>query len=106
LFIGTDNYINEIKNKLLPITHQLYQNYPNPFNPRTVIRFSLPGTEKISIRVFNILGELVSTLIDNQVFDAGSYEVEFNGSQLSSGVYIAALEAPGFNAQKKMVLLK
>ncbi|MGE5848032.1 MAG: choice-of-anchor D domain-containing protein, partial [Ignavibacteria bacterium] len=106
LFIGTDNYINEIKNKLLPITHQLYQNYPNPFNPRTVIRFSLPETEKISIRVFNILGELVSTLIDNQVFDAGSYEVEFNGSQLSSGVYIAALEAPGFNAQKKMILLK
>ncbi len=106
LFIGTDNYINEIKKNIMPIAHQLYQNYPNPFNPRTVIRFSLPKTEKISIRVFSILGELISTLIDNQVFDAGNYEIEFNGSQLSSGVYIAALEAPGFNAQKKMILLK
>jgi len=106
LFIGTDNYINEIKRSLLPLTHQLYQNYPNPFNPKTVIRFSLPKSEKISIKVFNILGELVTTLIDNQVFDAGSFEVEFNASRLSSGVYIASLEAPGFNAQKKMILLK
>jgi len=106
LFIGTEEYIKEIKKSLLPVAHQLYQNYPNPFNPKTIIRFSLPETERISVRVFNILGELVSTLMDNEILDAGSYEVEFNGSHLSSGVYIVGIETPKFNAQKKMMLLK
>jgi uncharacterized delta-60 repeat protein len=106
LFIGTEDYIDEMKKSLLPLAHQLYQNYPNPFNPKTIIRFSLPETERISLRVFNILGEHISTLIDNEILDAGSYELEFNGSGLASGVYILGIETPKFNAQKKMMLLK
>ncbi len=94
----------------------LSQNYPNPFNPSTVIRYQLPVTSQISIKVYDILGNEVATLVD-EFKPAGSYEVEFNTSSsagdLASGVYVYRLQtAPSagsgqaFTETKKMVLLR
>jgi len=106
LFIGTDEYIDEIKKNISPLTYQLYQNYPNPFNPKTIIRFSLPETERVTLRVFNILGEVITILLDNEIYEAGNHELEFNGKELSSGVYIIGMETSKFKTQKKMILIK
>jgi len=88
------------------IRFNLDQNYPNPFNPKTVIRFGLPQDAKVSLKIYNALGELVQTLIDQEVLNAGSYEKEFDASSLPSGVYIYRLSSDKFNATKKMVLMK
>ena len=106
LIIGTDAYLNQIKQQLNPAGYQLYQNYPNPFNPTTIIRFSLLKQENISLKVYNILGQLIRTLIENQTFETGNHEMEFNGSNLASGVYIFRLESANFTRQRKMVLIK
>jgi len=106
LFIGTDEYIDEIKQNIQSFSYELFQNYPNPFNPNTIIRFSLPAAERVSLRIFNILGEVVTTLLDNQIYGVGNYELEFNGKELSSGVYILGMETSKFKMQKKIVLLK
>jgi hypothetical protein len=92
-----------------PQTFKLYQNYPNPFNPSTQIRFSVPSgkTLKQNVRlvIYDILGREVATLVDENK-SPGEYKVRFNGSGLSSGVYIYRLQAGGFTESKKMVLLK
>ena len=106
LIIGTDEFLNQIKQQLNLAGYQLYQNYPNPFNPTTIIRFSILKQGNITLRVYNILGQLVRTIIDNQIYDAGTHEVEFNGSSLASGVYIFRLESVNYTMQRKMVLLK
>ncbi|MFZ0454592.1 MAG: choice-of-anchor D domain-containing protein [Ignavibacteriaceae bacterium] len=106
LLIGTDEYLNQIKQQLNPAGYQLYQNYPNPFNPATIIRFSILKPENISLKVYNILGQLVKTLIENQMYEAGNHEIEFNGSNLASGIYIFRLESINFTMQRKMVMIK
>ncbi len=106
LIIGTNEYVDQIKQKLNPAGYQLYQNYPNPFNPSTVIRFSILKQESITLKVYNILGQAVRTLIDNQLYNAGTHEIEFNGGNLASGVYIFRLESVNYNMQRKMVLIK
>lgn len=106
LFIGTDEYISKIKQGIPPLSYELYQNYPNPFNPATTIRFSLAGADKVTLKIYDILGKLVTTLVDNQSYEAGSYEVQFNGSGLSSGIYIVKMDSQNYTMQKKMVLLK
>ena len=90
----------------IPNRFNLDQNYPNPFNPKTVIRFDLPQDAKVSLKIYNALGELVQTLIDQEVLNAGSYEKEFDASSLPSGIYIYRLSSDKFNATKKMVLMK
>ena len=84
---------------------ELDQNYPNPFNPTTKIRFSVPNKEQVTLKVFNVLGQEVMTLI-NKEMDAGSYEVNFNAANLPTGVYIYKMTAGKYTATKKMVLLK
>lgn len=106
LVIGTDEYLNEIKSKFLPSEFSLFQNYPNPFNPETIIRFSLKEKENINLKIYNILGEAVRTLISNKAYNAGNYEIQFFAGDLASGVYIARLESDKFTSQIKMVLLK
>ncbi|MHA2032491.1 MAG: Ig-like domain-containing protein, partial [Candidatus Kariarchaeaceae archaeon] len=114
LLIGTENYILEKTSNLLPTDYVLYQNFPNPFNPSTLIRFAVPSQSNVTITVYNMLGELVSKLIDNQLFQVGYYEVEFDGSNLASGVYIYKIQTGdpftnsrnGFVDIKKMVLMK
>ena len=95
--------INTVDN--LPLNFSLSQNYPNPFNPDTNIKFDLPDAENVRIDVYNILGEKVSTLL-NKTIEAGFHQVEFNGSNLSSGTYIYRIEAGDFVQSKRMVLLK
>ncbi|MCF8242819.1 MAG: T9SS type A sorting domain-containing protein [Melioribacteraceae bacterium] len=89
----------------IPDNYLLSQNYPNPFNPATTIRFELPKTSKVKLSVYSINGELVAELINNTM-PSGSHNIEFDGSSLSSGVYVYALTTDNFNATKKMILMK
>jgi photosystem II stability/assembly factor-like uncharacterized protein len=88
-----------------PLRYSLEQNYPNPFNPSTQIKYSLPEATKVTLKVFNILGQEVSTLV-NEVRPAGSYVSLFEGHNLATGVYFYRLEAGKFSQVKKMLLLK
>jgi len=83
----------------------LEQNYPNPFNPSTTIKFSIPEAGIITLRVFNLLGEEVATLLNGER-TAGVYEATFDASRLSSGIYFYTLESKNFKSTKKMALLK
>ncbi len=85
--------------------YSLHQNYPNPFNPATKIRYSLPTGNYISIKVFDLLGNEISTLVD-QYKNAGEYEIEFNSGNLSSGMYFYQMNAGGFTITKKLSKLK
>ncbi|HEX2961524.1 MAG TPA: T9SS type A sorting domain-containing protein [Ignavibacteriales bacterium] len=106
LFIGSDEYITGIKQSIPPLSYELFQNYPNPFNPSTTIRFSLPEKDKVTLKIYNVLGQLVTTLINEQLYDAGSYELQFNGAELASGIYIMRIDSQKFSMQRKIVLLK
>lgn len=88
-----------------PFVYSLSQNYPNPFNPNTVISYSVAKEGNVTLKVFNSAGQQVSELV-NMVQQAGIYNIEFNASQLSSGVYFYKLESNGFTAVNKMILVK
>jgi hypothetical protein len=89
----------------IPKEITLYQNYPNPFNPSTKIRYEISKTTYVKLEVINILGESIEILAE-QIKHPGSYEVEFNASSLSSGVYIAVLRTPGHVSTRTMMLIK
>lgn len=89
----------------VPTGFALKQNYPNPFNPTTTLAFDLPLTTKVQLRVFDIQGRQVAMLIDGSM-TAGSHTVNFDGSRLASGIYLAQLQAGDFTATQRMVLLK
>ena len=89
----------------IPTTYSLNQNYPNPFNPVTKIEYALPKDVKVMIKVYDVLGREMQTLV-NEVKKAGYYSVEWNGSSLSSGVYFYQIKAGDYNAVKKMMLIK
>lgn len=93
------------KSTEIPTTYQLAQNYPNPFNPTTSIKFSVPQTSRIQIRVYNSIGQEVAMLAD-QEFSAGVHQVNFNASKLSSGMYIYQMIGKNLNISKKMMLVK
>jgi hypothetical protein len=92
-------------NTELPKRFALEQNYPNPFNPNTNIKFQLPKKEFVTIKVFDVMGREVATLV-NETKEAGYYSIEFNASNLASGMYIYKIEAGNFIDTKKMVLIK
>jgi len=96
---------NEDNTKVIPDAFTLQQNYPNPFNPSTTIRYSIPTSEIVTLKVYDVLGNEVATLI-NEEKSTGSYEVEFNASGLSSGIYFYKLQTNSFIETKKMLLLK
>ena len=89
----------------IPASYELGQNYPNPFNPSTVINFSIPQSGLVTMKIFNILGQEVAELV-NDVKAAGSYEVSFDASNLTSGMYIYKIQSGNFSATKKMMLVK
>ena len=102
----------------MPFDFSLAQNYPNPFNPSTKIKFSIPFVEtrdrvSVQLKVYDVLGNEIATLV-NEEKPAGSYEVEFDGTGLTSGIYFYQLRAgdpstgsgQGFIETKKMILLK
>ncbi|NIR93347.1 MAG: T9SS type A sorting domain-containing protein [Gammaproteobacteria bacterium] len=89
-----------------PEGFNLYQNYPNPFNPTTTISFSLPSANSVKLTVYNALGQVVATLIDNQRFSAGRHEVNFSGINLPSGIYYYRIQFGSQSQVSKMVLMK
>jgi len=90
---------------LNPKNFYLFQNYPNPFNPITSIKYSLQKEGLASLKVYDVLGKEVATLV-NEFKNTGSYAVSFNAESLSSGVYFYRLQAGSFVETKKMILLK
>ncbi len=88
-----------------PKSFSLSQNYPNPFNPTTVIKYSVPRNGYVTLKIYNLMGQLVATLVNGQL-SAGSYKTDFDASKLSSGVYFYKLNVDGFMMTKKMMLLK
>jgi len=88
-----------------PKKFELSQNYPNPFNPTTTIRFSLPEASTVKLTIYNILGQEIKTLL-NEFKESGIHTINFNASELNSGIYIYKLEAGNFVQTRKMTLVK
>lgn len=103
--IGLDNYVGIDPIAGVPTTFNLEQNYPNPFNPITTIRFSIPKKSHVSMKVYDINGKEIETLIEGNI-DAGNSSIVFNGSRFASGVYFYRITAGDFVQTKKMVLIK
>ena len=96
--------VEEISSSV-PSVYSLSQNYPNPFNPTTNIRFAIPEAGLVTMKVYNLLGQEVTTLI-NEYKNAGTYNVDFNAVNLSSGVYFYQINAGNYSDTKKMILMK
>lgn len=103
--LGTVTSLNEFNDAAIISDYELNQNYPNPFNPSTSITFALPKSEFTTLKIFNIIGEEVASLVNRQL-EAGRYTFSFDASRLSSGVYLYKINAGNFNATKKMILNK
>lgn len=97
--------VRNFKGEGIPIVYDLAQNYPNPFNPSTTIRYQIPQDGIVTLKIYDILGSEVATLVNEEKV-AGKYEVNFNASSLASGVYIYKIQAGSFINSKKMLLLK
>ena len=103
---GSYSYSNIIEvDVTTPLTFNLSQNYPNPFNPTTKISYSVPFDSKVTISVYSVTGEMVMELVNDNV-SAGSYTVDFDGSNLASGMYIYKMTAGNFTQTNKMMLMK
>ena len=89
----------------VPEEFALSQNYPNPFNPITTIAYTLPEAAKDRVEVYNLLGQLIETLVDAEK-EADFHSIQWNASDMASGVYFYRLNAGGFSATKRMVLMK
>ena len=110
LFVFSEGVVVSVEEKIdnisqIPTNFILYQNYPNPFNPRTKINYSIPTRSNVTIRVYDVLGKEITTLV-NEEKPSGNYEVEFDGNKLSSGVYFYQLKAGNYIETKKMILIK
>ncbi len=115
---NSDNGLPAPKGQTIPREFSLFQNYPNPFNPSTRIQFVVPNPSVVTLKIYNLLGQEVSTLVDNETMDAGTQTVEFNASQLSSGVYFYritvdqfaspddGIASQQFTSLRKMMLVK
>ena len=106
----TDTDVEEITIKssseiVIPDKFVLKHPYPNPFNPKTVISWQLPSSSDVKLNVYNFLGQKISTLVSEEL-PAGYHEVEFNGDNLSSGVYLYRIEAGEWQDVKKMILIR
>ena len=99
LTLGVDN------NNEVPRGYSLSQNYPNPFNPSTTIEFSIPQREFVTLRLYNMLGQNVQTLIA-QTLEEGTHHAALTGAQLASGVYFYRFQAGNFSESKKLTILK
>lgn len=109
-FNGAAHYSNVVEVEFMPTAYSLGQNYPNPFNPSTTIKFALPVESKVTVTLFNMLGQKVRDVVSGQ-FAAGTQEVNLNASDLASGMYIYTISATGtdgsnFVDTKKMMLMK
>jgi Secretion system C-terminal sorting domain len=105
LLIYSGNNPSNVNPEFTPSGYNLADAYPNPFNPSTKINYSIPGSGFVSLKVFNVLGKEVATLV-NEEKPAGSYQVDFNASGLASGIYLYKLQTRNFVETKKMILMK
>ncbi len=97
--------VNEPGDGLIPNQFELSQNYPNPFNPTTTIKFALPKASEVHLVVYDILGRVVTNLVNGNL-NAGYHKINFNASNLASGVYFYSIKAGDFTSVKKLMLLK
>ncbi|MDQ7817216.1 MAG: T9SS type A sorting domain-containing protein [Melioribacteraceae bacterium] len=104
-WIGNTDQVTTDVEESLPFSYSLEQNYPNPFNPATQIKYSIAKAGHVSVKIFDILGRVVSELVNKQQ-EPGSYTVDFNGSKLASGIYFYRIESGSFINVKKMALIK
>ncbi len=103
--LNANTIVSVDNEKIIPSEFMLFQNYPNPFNPSTTIKYNIKEPSPISLKVYNILGSEIRTLV-NEYKKAGSYSVNFNASDLPSGCYIYVLRSGDFNKAFKMIFLK
>jgi hypothetical protein len=97
--------VEEETTKEIPTGYVLEQNYPNPFNPTTTINFSTPKNGQVSLKVYNVLGQLVTTLVNGEL-SVGNHQVTFNATGLASGLYFYTINSNDFSSTKKMMLIK
>jgi len=91
----------------IPLDYELMQNYPNPFNPETIIKFAIPKTGSITLKIYDITGKEVETILNNMPFNAGTMHYNFNGKNLSSGIYFYTLIVDNrVIGSRKMVLVE
>ena len=106
-FVGEASQVTSVNEQANVLEKfNLHQNYPNPFNPTTEIRFTLPVTSNVVLKIYNILGNEVQTVIDNQPMSAGDHSIRVDASYLSSGVYFYTLRAGQFKSTQKMMLVR
>lgn len=105
LLSGSDDYVAQEINRLLPQEFALQQNYPNPFNPQTQITYQLAKDTAVQLQVFNARGQLVRTLVQ-ETQNTGFYQVQFDGSGLASGIYYYRLQTSEFSTTRKMLLVR
>ena len=113
LIVGTENYIdgNNLGLSTIPDEYYLSQNFPNPFNPSTAIYYNLPEMTKVKIQIFNILGQLVKTLVSNELQTPGTHVLIWDGTDnynnpVTSGLYLCKMKCEKFEDMKKLILLK
>jgi len=106
IFYNEDSVVTSVRdNYSVMYDYKLYQNYPNPFNPMTRIKYSIPGSEIVQMKIYNMLGSEIKTLFD-EYKQAGNYEIEFDASNLPSGVYFYRVISRSYADTKKMILLR
>jgi hypothetical protein len=103
--MGEDSIVSVEDESSLPSDFRLFQNYPNPFNPTTSIRYSVLSSTYVNLTVYNVLGQEIQTLVNEEKYP-GMYEVVFDASHLSSGIYFYRLTAGQYTETKKMILQK
>ncbi len=111
LIVGPEEYVNAhtVDYNFVPVNFSLAQNYPNPFNPSTIIKYQLPSFNKISINIYNVLGQKVKTLINNEEQDAGYFQINWDGTNnsgivVASGIYFLNFRSDQFSKSIKMLL--
>ena len=97
--------VTDVNDGTQPLEYSLKQNYPNPFNPTTTIEFSLPSSGFTTLKIFNLLGEEVASLVEGPV-SAGRHTAQWNASTIPSGIYLYKLTANNFVETSKLVLMK
>lgn len=105
LGVGIITSVDEIPGAI-PSRFSLSQNYPNPFNPSTVISFDLPQRESVTLKIYDLLGREIATLINNEKFTAGSFNVQFEAGNLGSGIYFYRLSTESFTQTRRMMLIR
>jgi hypothetical protein len=106
-FLAMGGYVTSagVEERPVPLVFFLWQNYPNPFNPSTTIRFDLPHASKVTLKVYNVLGQEVTTLVEEEK-PAGTYDVQFSAQNLASGMYVYRIHAGQFVQTRKLLLLR